>query len=118
MKARKRKSKVAHYLVTVELLAPFRLHAYVMTDDERYVTAVGNQMIDRVEANRWPALGIILITKLSNDPADDGVALVRKIIMQADKETKKAIETATDFHRSIFLLAKSHPDDGRLMELH
>jgi hypothetical protein len=113
-------NEINHYLVTLELLSPVRMHGYVMATDVKYARAVANQMCEIAEANELQPLGIILLTTLSNGSTTDidGVALVRRIVCANSLDARQAIEAATDYHCSIFTMAKDHPDDRPLMELH
>ena len=88
------------------------LHAYVMTDDPASIHGVVDELMNLAEKPGVWFLPIILQTELG-----DGVDVVRDIIRK-DEKTKRTLDEATDYHRSIFATAKDCPDDKKLMELH
>lgn len=107
-------SKSKHYLITLELIGPCRMHAYVMTNNRSVVDQVCNEMADFAEANKLPSLNIILITILG-----DGAGVVRKILRElGGEQARKTLKTAKHFHRSIWLMDRMHPSDEPLMKLH
>lgn len=112
---RSKASKLQHYLITIDLTPrPSHLHAYVMTNDKRYTTTVGEEMIEFAEKTFGRLmLPIILCTLL-----DTGVDEVRKTLCERSPEVKKALADATDFHRTVWELPTNDPWDARLMDLH
>jgi hypothetical protein len=105
--------EITHYLLTLELRSQMRMHCYLMCDDKRYVESIINQMVDKAKELGFQPFGIGLATKLST-----GIDLVRKIVGERSSEAKHCIETATDFHFSMWLERANDPDDKRLMALH
>jgi hypothetical protein len=115
------RSKIKHFLVTIELTGPYRIHSYVMTDNDRKVLAIANKMADHAEKEKLTPFGVVLMTELSRgggvpDPAS--IALVRKIACDLDPSVKPTLETAKDFHVTTWMMPKDHPSDRPLMNLH
>ena len=108
------KSSVNHYLLTLDV-GDMHLHGYVMCRDKIDLEKVMTRMIDEAE-REWPGrlvLPIVLSTQLST-----GTDMVRRIVSESWPEAKQAMETAADFHCSIWAIPAGCPDDRCLMELH
>jgi hypothetical protein len=113
--------KLKHYLVTIDLIGPYRMHGYVMTDDRRNVVAVAGKMADHLEQQKFRFLGVVLMTELSADGRvvdPISVELVRKIACELDPTVGPTIEAAKDFHCTTWLMPKDHPSDRLMMDLH
>jgi hypothetical protein len=90
------------------------MHSYLMTNDKKDIERVVNKMMSALDGMGVRALPIVLVT-----PLTDAVDTVRQILCNSgDPEIKRNLDTATDFHFSIFALNASDPDNARLMELH
>ena len=100
-----------HYLITMPLAAT-HLHAYLMAPNKRYLAPVIEQMSEIAEG-AGGYLPIILATTLSTD-----VDTIREIISKRSEEARQHLETADDYHLTIFMMPKDDPDDIRLMKLH
>lgn len=110
-----------HYLVTLDLLMPARLHAYVISKDKQDAVRAGEKLMDYAEKQGLPSLGIMLVTGLSDDgvkPDPVSVAFVRKVASAVDPRIAEALARAKDFHFSAWMMPTDHPDDRPLMELH
>jgi hypothetical protein len=111
---RQKKSTLKHYLLTVPL-GDFHFHGYVMTANERDAFALGERMIHEMEQRSIHLfLPMVLSTKLDRAAAN----LVRRIASSTDPRIKTAMDTATDYHNSAWIMPVTHPDDKRLMDLH
>jgi hypothetical protein len=109
--------KPEHYLITLELIGPYRMHGYVMTTEQVICEQVADEMAGIAEAQNLRSLGIVLVT----GPLDKrAVAFVRKLLAKecGDDAVSKALAEATDFHRSIWMMDRAHPEDQPLMKLH
>ncbi len=102
-----------HYLLTIQASRNMHIHSYVMCNDRRYVKHVAGEMLDVAEQHGLNPLNIVLMTELST-----GVDVVRGILSKNCPETKRYFETATNFHRSVWVMSTEHPDDAQLMKLH
>ena len=103
-----------HYLVTIVLNDMHsHMHGYVMTSDRKVLEAAMVEMMDIAEEQEPLRVPVVLQTELST-----GSEIVREILCRLSNEAKECMRTATDFHRSVFVMTDDHPDDMRLMELH
>ena len=111
---------VKHYLITVDLFEPARLHAYLMTAHKADTERAASKMLDYAEKQKLHPLGIVLVTELAvggkTDP--ESVKLVRDIISAENAEARETLKTAKDFHYVAFMMATDHPRDKDLMALH
>lgn len=109
------KAKLEHYLATI-YLGRYHMHSYVMSDERRTVDAVLNEMIDLAESlENVRVLPVGLLTTLNKS----GVKAVRGMLVeQGPPEVKQALATATDFHRTTWVMEADDPADQKLMELH
>lgn len=109
--------ELEHHLITVAGQGGVFVHAYVMCIDfnntklSNLLSNIDDQMKERgVEVDiRFPAMA----TRLSKS-----VDLVRKIVADGNLDAKRAIETATNFHLTIFTMQGNDPINARLMALH
>ncbi len=110
-----RGAPIKHYLLTVQIASNARMHCYLMTDDERQAHAAADRLLTEAEktGSDYPLLSVVLMTSLST-----GVELVREIISARSAEVKRLLQTATDFHVSMWMMGDDDPDDARLMALH
>jgi hypothetical protein len=107
------KSNVNHYLLTLSLKTGHHLHGYLMCDDKRAVKETLNEMFDVAERNGLGPLPIVLSTTLST-----GTDVVRTILRERFPETRHNLETAKRYHKTVWAMPASDPDDVRLMKLH
>ena len=91
------------------------MHGYVMCKDKRAVEEVANEMLDLAERQGLNPLPVILMTTLST-----GADVVRTILCERfpETETEHNLNTARDFHKTVWMMPASDPDDVRLMKLH
>ncbi|HEU0063232.1 MAG TPA: hypothetical protein VFR19_25365 [Hyphomicrobiaceae bacterium] len=106
--------KIKHFLVSVPVGGGY-MHGYVMTNDERVLSRVGEHLIEEAEKRGgrcWPP--IILSTRL-----DDGWKIVREIINKhCGAGPRKHWKKVRDFHLTGWAMRDSEADNDRLMELH
>lgn len=105
-----------HYLVTIALLVPadWKMHAYVMCPDKQHVLSVVDEMMEEVEKKSWRPLGVILQT----GPLDaEGIAIVRAIVNEFP-ESREMLVTATNFHKTAWVMPDDDPRSKPLMDLH
>lgn len=112
--SKKSRKSPEHYLLTVCLSSNLHMHAYLMCDgNRRWIEGTLNKMLDLAEKEGFRPLPLVLSTSLSTE-AD----IVREILSASSAEAKRHLDTATDFHLTIFTMPADSPDDARLMELH
>jgi hypothetical protein len=88
-----------------------------MTDDSRRIYPVLNKMMSVFEENGGQQLApVILVTPLLVDTR--ALDIVRKIVCATDSKAKHALETATDFHVSVFAADPEGREHAQLMALH
>jgi hypothetical protein len=102
------------YLLTIETRNGCSVHAYLMTDDRRYVDSTINLMTDEAERRGLHVIPIVLSTTLR----EDGRSEVRGMVARMAPEAAEALTSATEFHQSIWIMSKDHPDNEQLMALH
>ena len=56
---------VKHYLITVDLFEPARLHAYLMTAHKADTERAASKMLDYAEKQKLHPLGIVLVTGMA-----------------------------------------------------
>jgi hypothetical protein len=105
--------QVEHYLLTLYVAGNMHMHCYLMCSDKRGVERLANVMLDKAEELGMHPLPMGLATTLSS-----GVNVVREIVCALGEEAKRGLETATDFHYSMWMMPDDDPADIRLMELH
>jgi hypothetical protein len=105
----RRHPPVKHYLLTVPTTGG-HLHAYLAVDDERYVLDTADRLV--AEAIR---LGSNPTTVLAT-PLGDAV-VVREIVASHSADAARLLQTATDYHMTIFSTC-SEADDRLLMAMH
>ena len=111
-----RRPPVRQYLLTIQIAADAHLHAYLLTDDKRYVLDAGEPLVAEAEKQlgfSHPLLRMILATPLEAD-----VELVREILRERSAEAAHLLATAVDYHLTIFATHADDPDDAKLLALH
>lgn len=95
---------IEHYLLSLNVNPQMHMHCYLMSNDKRNIEEASNKMMDTVESTgfKLPA-PIVLITRLST-----GVDLVRAILSMSES-VRQNLETATDFHVSIWTMPSDDP---------
>jgi hypothetical protein len=110
---------VEHFLITVDLHPqPYRMHSYVMTNDRRCLEGIANKMFDIIEKEAGVRIWLPIILQTTLGTTVKSAKVVRDIVAKTSAEAKAALETATDFHLTIFMLRGNNPDDKTLMDLH
>lgn len=108
---------VKHYLITITLQPrPSRLHAYVMTNDERVPLQVAGRMVDEIE--RRYGLDSLLLPAVLQTHLDKSADEVRTKLGERLPEAKALMAEATDFHCSMWEMPIDDPWDESLMALH
>lgn len=101
-----------HYLLTLPLGDQWAMHAYVMTSKQAKLRKVTGLMLERAEARGLnPSVPVLMVTEL------DDISLVRSIVEQ-NPQSAQLLQSAQDFHFTIWLMPKDDPQFDRLMELH
>jgi hypothetical protein len=108
------RGQTIHYLLTIATTGGCHVHAYLMTDDRRYVEHVTNEMIEEAEKRGLRVLPIVLSTRLRAN----GRGVVRGILSRKYPEAAECLRSATDFHQSVWIMPSGHPDNGQLLALH
>ncbi len=113
---------IKHYLITVATFSRTYIHAYLMTENRKYVDGVADKMLDLAEEQGLQPMGMILLTELANEvdgpPDPESIKLVRGTISKLNKEAEEHFRAAQNYHLSIFSLTENHPDNDPLMKLH
>jgi len=113
----KRKRKLIHLLVSLNLVPSLRLHSYVICQkhEELKITKwISKRMVDEAEKKGikpWPA--IILCTKLG-----DAASVVQGILDEVYPEARQHFDNVKDFHLTMWSMEVGTPRDKQLMELH
>jgi hypothetical protein len=106
-------SALKHYLITIDLMVPARLHGYLMTDDGQDLVRAAGAMTEYADARALPMLPYVLATELS-----DGFDLVRDIMCADEPSMRERLQSADRFHWTMFVMHKDHPRNNELMGLH
>jgi hypothetical protein len=111
--------KRQHYLISMDIVPhKYRIHGFLMCDDERRVTDATNKIADEAEKIA-DELGVGLVPVLLVTELSTGTKLVRDIVCKHSPKAKEKIRTAKDFHLTIWAWPTAdNPDDACLMELH
>jgi hypothetical protein len=109
---------LSHYLFSTVMTSRENLHAYLMVDDKRKVEVAMKVFCAQAqrENRRW--LPILLQTELSSDVRSIAIEDVRAIVRALSPEIRQKIDSATNFHFSIFTLITHCEQDRRLMRWH
>lgn len=104
---------VHHYLVTLPVLEPLGVHAYVMSNEKKHVNRVFSSMMDEADKRGLHHTTFLLMTVL--DPS--GISTVRDVLRRQCPEAVPVFESATDFHLTLFCLDECE-DNQVLVHLH
>jgi hypothetical protein len=107
---------VKHYLISVPLRRPPRMHfhSYLMCEDETCVEASCNKMCSVCEENGFEIFPpAFMVTKLDAD----GIETVRTFLF-ADQRFRECIKGAKEFHISSWTMPDEDPKAAQLLELH
>jgi hypothetical protein len=105
--------QLLHYLLTFATTGGGHMHAYLITDDRRYIEHTLSEMLDAAERDGCRVIPMGLCTTLH----DDGRETVRNMIARLSPEARNLLNSATDFHKSIWFMPSGH-DNERLLALH
>ena len=114
-------TELRHYLFSLDTSRfgrPFHVHLYMMCndDDDARVRHAPRKLIEEAEKRGFKIwLPVVLQTELTKHPEE--VAKLRALI-STDETVRQHLETATDFHATMWLMAADNKDDAWLMDLH
>jgi hypothetical protein len=103
-----------HYLLTIATTGGCHVHAYLIAVDPRYVERTAGEMIDEAERRGIGVMPMVLFTELR----DAGRDAVRDMLARLSPDVADLLKSATDFHRSIWVLSNDHPGNEQLLALH
>lgn len=102
-------AQVQHYFISMTVMEPFGVYAYVMADCRESVERVAEVMCQAAEERSWNFVPLFSVVVLE----PDGVAIVREVVRRHCPEAVPLLEAATDFHFTGFSL--EHSDEDRAL---
>lgn len=112
-------SKEIHVLASLAFNSDVHVHGYMLTTKKGYSEAaelLSNYVMSETEKHLGvPRVPVLAVTLLDTE---ESVKTAREGVLLNGGEAKTALETATDFHVSIWMMKADDPLDKRLMEIH
>ena len=105
-----------HYLLSMPLGSDVFMHCYVMSNDKGIVEQATNKMVYETEKliGEPVPVPVVLATPLGAA----NVKLIRRVLIEEYPKAAAQLEEATDFHITIWGMARSAPNCIKLMAMH